>query len=45
MARAPSVGNHGQGTVSRIDLDTATVVNTFPAGKGVGTPAYYRERD
>jgi DNA-binding beta-propeller fold protein YncE len=35
------VGNHGQGTVSRIDLDTATVVNTFPAGKGVETLAYY----
>jgi DNA-binding beta-propeller fold protein YncE len=35
------VGNHGQGTVSRIDLDTATVVNTFPAGKGVETLAYF----
>jgi DNA-binding beta-propeller fold protein YncE len=35
------VGNHGEGTVSRIDLDGATVVNTFPAGKGVETLAYY----
>src|SRR5262245_25637486 len=35
------VGNHGQGTVSRIDLATATVTNTFPAGKGVETLGYY----
>ena len=35
------VGNHGEGTVSRIDLETATVINTFPAGKGVETLAYY----
>jgi hypothetical protein len=35
------VGNHGQGTVSRIDLDAGTVINTFPAGKGVETLAYY----
>jgi YVTN family beta-propeller protein len=35
------VGNHGEGTVTRIDLETATVVNTFPAGKGVETLAYY----
>jgi DNA-binding beta-propeller fold protein YncE len=35
------VGNHGQGTVSRTDLDKATVLNTFPAGKGVETLAYY----
>ena len=35
------VGNHGQGTVSRIDLQTATVTGTFPAGKGVETLAYY----
>jgi DNA-binding beta-propeller fold protein YncE len=35
------VGNHGQGTVSRIDLATATVTTTFPAGKGVETLAYY----
>jgi DNA-binding beta-propeller fold protein YncE len=35
------VGNHGEGTISRIDLETATVVKTFPAGKGVETLAYY----
>jgi DNA-binding beta-propeller fold protein YncE len=35
------VGNHSEGTVSRIDLEAATVVNTFPAGKGVETLAYY----
>lgn len=35
------VGNHSEGTVSRIDLETATVVKTFPAGKGVETLSYY----
>ncbi len=35
------VGNHGEGTVTRFDLDTATVVKTFPAGRGVETLAYY----
>jgi DNA-binding beta-propeller fold protein YncE len=35
------VGNHGEGTVSRIDLETATVIKTFPAGKGVETLAYF----
>jgi DNA-binding beta-propeller fold protein YncE len=35
------VGNHGQGTVTRIALTSATVVNTFAAGKGVETLAYY----
>jgi DNA-binding beta-propeller fold protein YncE len=34
-------GNHGEGTVSRIDLASATLINTFPAGKGVETLAYY----
>jgi DNA-binding beta-propeller fold protein YncE len=34
-------GNHGEGTVSRIDLASGTLVNTFPAGKGVETLAYY----
>src|SRR5581483_7570447 len=29
------VGNHGEGTVTRFDLETGTVVRTFPAGKGV----------
>jgi DNA-binding beta-propeller fold protein YncE len=35
------VGNHGQGTVSRIDLQTATVIKTFTAGQGVETLAYF----
>jgi DNA-binding beta-propeller fold protein YncE len=35
------VGNHGQGTVSRIDLQSATLLDTFPAGKGVETLAFY----
>jgi len=35
------VGNHGEGTASLIDLKTATVLKTFPAGKGVETLAYY----
>ena len=34
-------GNHGEGTVSRIDLATATVLDTFAAGRGVETLAYY----
>jgi DNA-binding beta-propeller fold protein YncE len=39
--RTALVGNHADGTVSRIDLETASVVNTFPAGKGVETLAYF----
>jgi DNA-binding beta-propeller fold protein YncE len=35
------VGNHGQGTVTRFDLDSGTVLGTFPAGKGVETLAYF----
>jgi DNA-binding beta-propeller fold protein YncE len=35
------VGNHGQGTVTRFDLETGTVLGTFPAGKGVETLAYF----
>lgn len=34
-------GNHGQGTVSRIDLATGRVTDTFAAGRGVETLAYY----
>ena len=34
-------GNHGEGTVSRIDLKTGTLINTFAAGKGVETLTYY----
>jgi hypothetical protein len=29
------VGNHGQGTASRFDLERATLLDTFPAWKGV----------
>jgi len=35
------VGNHGEGTVTRFDLDSGTVIGTFPAGKGVETLAYF----
>jgi DNA-binding beta-propeller fold protein YncE len=35
------VGNHGEGTVSQIDLISATITRTFAAGKGVETLAYY----
>lgn len=35
------VGNHGQGTVSRIDLASGRITDTFAAGKGVETLAYY----
>ena len=35
------VGNHGEGTVTRFDLDTGTVLGTFRAGKGVETLAYF----
>ena len=34
-------GNHGQGTASRIDLATGRITDTFAAGKGVETLAYY----
>ena len=39
--RTALVGNHGEGTVSRIDLETATVISTFAAGKGVENLAYF----
>jgi DNA-binding beta-propeller fold protein YncE len=35
------VGNHGEGTVSRIDLEKATLIDTFPAGKGVESLAFF----
>ena len=35
------VGNHGEGTVTRFDLDSGMVLGTFPAGKGVETLAYF----
>ena len=34
-------GNHGQGTVSQIDLASGRITATFAAGKGVETLAYY----
>jgi DNA-binding beta-propeller fold protein YncE len=39
--RTALVGNHGEGTVTRFDLDSGTVLDTFPAGKGVETLAYF----
>jgi len=39
--RSALTGNHAQGTVSRIDLATARITDTFPAGRGVETLAYY----
>jgi DNA-binding beta-propeller fold protein YncE len=35
------IGNHGEGTVTQIDLETATVLRTFPAGKGVESLTYF----
>jgi DNA-binding beta-propeller fold protein YncE len=35
------VGNHGEGTVTRFDLETGAVLGTFPAGRGVETLAYF----
>ena len=35
------VSNHGDGTISVIDLASAKVVNTFKAGTGIETLAYY----
>jgi YVTN family beta-propeller protein len=35
------VSNHGDGTISVIDLPGAKVVNTFRAGTGIETLAYY----
>jgi DNA-binding beta-propeller fold protein YncE len=39
--RTALVGNHGEGTVTRIDLESATVIRTFPAGKGVESLTYF----
>ena len=39
--RSALTGNHGQGTVSHIDLATGRITDTFAAGKGVETLAYY----
>jgi YVTN family beta-propeller protein len=35
------VANHGDGTVSAVDLATATVTKTFKAGTGIETLTYY----
>ncbi len=35
------VANHGDGTVSVIDLKDAKVVNTFKAGTGIETLSYF----
>lgn len=35
------VSNHGDGTISVIDLVSRQVVNTFTAGKGIETLSYY----
>ncbi|MSV36214.1 MAG: hypothetical protein EXQ47_11560 [Bryobacterales bacterium] len=38
--KAALVANHGDGSVSVIDLEKAQVVNTFRAGTGIETLAY-----
>jgi YVTN family beta-propeller protein len=35
------VANHGDGTVSVVDLPTARVTRTFKAGTGIETLGYY----
>jgi YVTN family beta-propeller protein len=35
------VANHGDGTVSALDLSTAKVTTTFKAGTGIETLTYY----
>lgn len=35
------VANHGDGTVSVVNLETAQVVKTFKAGTGIETLTYY----
>jgi DNA-binding beta-propeller fold protein YncE len=35
------VSNHGDGTISVVDLQSKQVVNTFAAGKGIETLSYY----
>ena len=35
------VSNHGDGTISVIDLPGSKVVNTFKAGTGIETLSYY----
>jgi YVTN family beta-propeller protein len=35
------VANHGDGTVSVVDIATAAVTKTFKAGTGIETLTYY----
>jgi DNA-binding beta-propeller fold protein YncE len=35
------VSNHGDGTISVIDLPSGKIVNTFKAGTGIETLSYY----
>ena len=35
------VANHGEGTVSVLDLGSARITSTFKAGAGVETLTYY----
>jgi YVTN family beta-propeller protein len=35
------VANHGDGTVSALDIASATVTKTFKAGTGIETLTYY----
>jgi sugar lactone lactonase YvrE len=39
--RTALVGNHAEGTVSSIDLQSATLLRTFRAGRGIEAIAYY----
>jgi DNA-binding beta-propeller fold protein YncE len=39
--RTALVGNHAEGTVSSIDLQTAMLLKTFRAGRGIEALAYY----
>jgi len=39
--RSALVSNHGDGTVSVIDMQTKQVVNSFAAGKGIETLSFY----
>jgi len=40
-SRTALVSNHGDGTVSVLDLNGRQVTKTFPAGKGIETLSYY----
>jgi DNA-binding beta-propeller fold protein YncE len=40
-AKSALISNHGDGTISIIDLQTKQVVNSFTAGKGIETLSFY----